>query len=193
MLKLVLCVLLCTAFGLAQAQENPNEQGATGLGEDSLPSLEDKAREKNTYFLALERGGQQAHPFLSGTIPTGFFHQDPLRYRLQLEGIGPDYIVARETQIPLSRIASVVIQYERPLIRQAATYFPIAGLGYFLLDMVNPLFSNQEAFSPSRGTFITSGALVLGGLAMNLFKKRRIRLNERRYLKSIPEYFKKKV
>ncbi|GAB4402733.1 MAG: hypothetical protein OHK0053_26930 [Microscillaceae bacterium] len=190
MLKLVLCVLLCTAFGLAQAQENPNEQGATGLGEDSLPSLEDKAREKKTYFLALEKGGSNKRiRFYQGQSLQVFFHKDPVRYRLQLEGIGPDYIVARETQIPLSRISSVFIQYERPLIRQAATYLPVAGLGYFLLDMVNPLFSNQEAFSPSRGTFITSGALVLGGLALNLFKKRRIRLNERRYLKTIPEYF----
>jgi hypothetical protein len=141
----------------------------------------------NLRFLALEKQGRiKRVRFYIGDEIHIKLKGDHTKYSPIITALGKDYVETFGTKIPLKEIQSITVFKDDWLVHQGSYFLPIAGAGYFVMDMVNPLFSgnsNREAFSIDRRTVITSSVLMLTGFALNLFKKRTFRLHERRYLK----------
>lgn len=180
LLVLTYCFMMVSSFSIF-AQEEP-------LPLDSL--MFSKPMLKNR-FLCLEKGGViKRVKYKTGDRINFYLKNDPSRtlYRPFIQGITPTGFVSYNTEIKLDQIGSVVIFNDHWFVDQGSVYFPIAGAGYFLMDMVNPLFSKNEAFVISKPAILTSSVLILGGLALKLFKKKKHQLNQRKYLKIIDKY-----
>ncbi|MDX2301758.1 MAG: hypothetical protein NW226_03115 [Microscillaceae bacterium] len=165
------------------AQET-DEQIATPQSEDTLTTKTLDSLDSKSRFLALEKGGKiKRVRFYEGERLYFRLKDDQMRYKPVIEEIGKDYIKVNNTALHLNEIASVTLYPERRLIRLMSQFLVIAGTGYFLIDMVN------HSFSTTRESAIVSSSLASTGLALSLtLKPRKIRLNNKRYLKTIQKF-----
>ncbi|MEO1654450.1 MAG: hypothetical protein AAFU64_12965 [Bacteroidota bacterium] len=162
------------------AQET-GEQGADTKSEDPLESSFQDSTFRPIRFLALEKGGNVKRiRFFIGDEIHFRLREDPYKYSPIIQDIGEKYITINNTNLALREIESVTIHHNRRWGRLFFKFFLYAGVGYFLIDMVN------NSFRPTRETSIISSSLAAPGLALSLtFRPRRIKLNKNRYLKTI--------
>lgn len=177
-----LFLFFCGISTVALGQDSGVDIGKKDSLQDTRPTIEEmlKKREGNR-FLALEKQGKVKRiRYYVGSKIEFKLKSDPTLYRTSIEAIKDSAVVIHETTIPLSQFSSVYIHPKRPLSRILSTFFMVAGIGYFALDTVN------NEFSPTGGTFMTSGVFIAPSLALLLtLKKRRIKLNKQNFLKTI--------
>lgn len=178
-------------FSISQwcfAQESEQQAGKTT--EDSLieQSISNNKIIRNR-FLALEKsGGKKRIRFYEGSEIVFKLKGDKAPYRATIERVKDSSLVILGTEIQLKDISAVVFYKNNGLLNSATQLLPVAGIGYFLMDMINPVFSNREAFVVTKPTVTTSATLILGGLFLKIFKKRTIRLNQKRYLITLAKF-----
>lgn len=178
----ICCLLVLYSFQKIRAQET-EEQIATSQDEDTLTFTIDSLQYKSR-FLALEKGGKVKRiRFYEGQRLHFRLKNDPFKYKPVIQEIGKDYIKVNDTALDLDEISSVTLYPKRRFIGLLSKFFLYAGVGYFLIDMVN------HSFEPTRETAIVSSSLIGPGLALALtLKPRNVRLNEKRYLKTIQKF-----
>lgn len=174
------CCLLLITSTLVLAQET-GEQGADAETDGALREQNKDTTFKTTRFLALEKGGNVKRiRFFIGDEIHFRLREDPYKYSPIIQDIGEKYITINNTNLALQEIESVTIYRKRRWGRIFSKLFLYAGVGYFLIDMVN------NSFKPTKETSIISSSLAAPGLALSLtFRPRRIKLNKNRYLKTI--------
>ncbi len=154
------------------------------LGDSILTNYAFKQR-----LLAFEKGGRVKRLYYKvGDRINFYLKNDKTLYRPFIQGILPTSFVSYQTQVPLEEVATIVIYRDSWFINQGSFYLPMAGVGYFLMDMINPIFSKNEAFVFSKPALLTSSILVLSGFSLHLFKKRKHHLGKRKYLKIIDRF-----
>jgi hypothetical protein len=184
-IRAYLSLVCCILFSLNHCFAQVNQQGADTGKKDSLsselPTILDLMKKSPPHYLTLEKNGAVKRiRFYVGNKIEFTLKDDVNRYHPRIGGIGDSSVMIYDTPIPLSRFESVYIRPERPFIRILSGFLIGAGIGYLALDAVN------NSFSPNRETIIVSTSFVVpGALLMFLIKKRRIKLNENRYLKTI--------
>jgi hypothetical protein len=177
-------------FGIAslpiQAQ-TPSAQSA----EDSIQLLEPtkSLEDLQPRFLALEKSGYRKR--------LRFYIGDEFHFKLKGEkliqkgtitDIQSKGIFINGLEVPLTEISAVILYKDSPFLAQARTYLPLAGLGYFLLDAINPVIVGRESLKIRTGATLIGSGFTLSGLLLHLLKKRTIKLNKRKYLKTILDY-----
>ncbi len=182
MYLIVRCLFFCFIPQAVWGQDSGADSGKKDSLQDRRPTIEEMLKKnEGNRFLALEKLGKvkRIRYYVGSTIEFKL-KGDPNLYRTPIEAIKDSSVVIYETIIPLSQFSSIYIRPKRPFSRILSTFFMIAGVGYFALDTVN------NEFSPTGGTLMTSGALVVPSLALLLtLKKRRIKLNNQNFLKTI--------
>ncbi len=140
-------------------------------------------------LLTLEKGGKVKRLYYKvGDRINFYLKNDETLYRPFIQEILPSSFVTYQTEVPFEQVATWVIYNDSWLVNQGSVYLPLAGIGYFLMDMINPIFSQNEAFVFSKPTLLTSSMLVLSGLTLQLFKKRKHHLGKRKHLKAIDKF-----
>lgn len=173
---------LVMGVGASLAQ---SEGGAgTLLSDSTLEGFTLKQR-----LLAFEKGGRVKRIYYKvGDRINFYLKNDETLYRPFIQKILPASFITYQTQVPLEQVSAIVIYRDSWFVNQGSVYLPMAGVGYFLMDMINPIFSQNEAFVFSKPTLFTSSILILGGLSLQLLKKRKHQLGNRKYLKIIDRY-----
>ncbi len=177
-----LCLLSCCISMVALGQDSGADVGKKDSLNDTRPTIEEMLKNRQgTRFLALEKQGKVKRiRYYTGSTIEFKLKDDANLYRTAIEAVKDSAVVIHETVIPLSKFSSIYIRPKRPFTRVLSTFFMIAGVGYFTLDTVN------NEFSPTGGTLMTSGALIVPSLALLLtLKKQRIKLNKQNFLKTI--------
>ncbi|MCU0445528.1 MAG: hypothetical protein MUE85_11480 [Microscillaceae bacterium] len=170
---------------LAQGTPVESATDSAQLREPTLPSLNDR----RIRFLALEKSGFRKR--------MRFYIGDEFHFKLKGEkliqkgtitNIETKSIFINGVEVQLAEIQAVVLYKDSYFLAQARTYLPLAGLAYFMMDTFNPVIVGRENLKVRAGATLIGSGLTLGGLLLNLLKKRTIRLNQRKYLKTIVDY-----
>lgn len=136
------------------------------------------SKSQDSRILVLEKQSGIYNPlkFRAGDNFTFRMNALKTKYKATLSHIGQNEITVFGTDIPLSAISWIQIDNPHWLVQQGSIYFPVASVGYFAMDMVNPIFSGEESFQFSQQTLITSSAFMLTGIILYLLKKKRYRI-----------------
>ena len=185
-LLLTFCLVM-VSVDLLIAQENQSEDPKNQPNQQDLPSIYDSvfvasSDQKAVRFLALEKGGRKKRiKFFVGEEITIKLIDDKKKYKVTIQDIKEDVIVVKDTELNIKEIRSITMDNSKnntPLLQTATTYLPIAGLGYILLDVI-------DFAALATSTVLIGGTLFVGGLLLNLLKKRKFRLGKKRYLKTV--------
>jgi hypothetical protein len=177
--------ILCAQVEEEQAVETPGQR---------IRNPEDTFRIEKPdyaeYFLALEKPG-----FVKRLR---FYETERLDFKLKKEShwqksllvdIRKDYFVSDDfARIYFEDIKSVRIRRDSWFLNQGSILLPIAGLGYFLMDTLNPAnrFEGEPVITNRNITL--SGSLLMGGLLCQIFKTQRYRMGKWKYLKAIQKF-----
>ena len=113
------------------------------------------------------------------------------RFKTKIEGVSKTQLGILGGSIPLASIDKIYVRNPGWFIHQGAAILPIAGLGYFALDMLNPAIDDNPGSKPftiHREAVIISGSLLLTGIILKFFKKRVFKINKRRVLKPMIKF-----
>ncbi len=169
------CLLLaCTTY----AQITP-ESPAGGKEDENL-----KEPVNATYFLSVEKPGRiKRMRFYVGEPITVTFKGSKERQTCTITKIKKDTLELSNAVVPLDKIAKITLYKKGKWRDMASLYLPVAGLLYFVGDMVNPMFSGRDGFQVKPGSVIVPGVLIGTGLIIKAFSKRTLKMNKNRYLK----------
>jgi len=103
-----------------------------------------------------------------------------------IQAIGDNFIVLRDRPFPISQI-TVVWKYDKksscmPLLSQAASKLPLAGIGYALMDL-NQVLGGSAPFSWR--PMIVSAALFATGVGIRISFNYKHKISKRKWLKII--------
>lgn len=142
------------------------------------------SKSKDSRILILEKktGIYKPLKFRAGDNFTFRINAIRKKYKATLSHIGKNEITVFGTDVPLSAVSWIEVDNTHWLVQQGSIYFPVASVGYFAMDMVNPIFSGEQSFQFSRQTLITSSAFMLTGIILYLLKKKRYRIYKGLYL-----------
>lgn len=174
---------LCFSYSL-QAQKTPENSSGS---QDSEKSLENPINA--TYFLSLEKPGRiKRVRFYVGDELTIKFKGSKKRVKHTITKIKKDTLELSNEVVDLQKIEKITLYSENGLLKAGAKYLPIAGLLFFLGDMINPVFSGKDPFQIRPGSIIFPGILIGSGLILKVFEKRTLKLNKNRYLKILEKF-----
>lgn len=114
-----------------------------------------------------------------------------VRYKGKIQGVGKDELFILGNGIPFKNIDKIIVRNPSWFVHAGSLLFPIAGLGYFAMDMINPALDDSPGtrpFTVHREALFISGTLVLSGIILRFFKKRVYRMNKRRILRSLIKF-----
>lgn len=113
------------------------------------------------------------------------------RYRTKIQSIGKEDIGVLGTSIPFGNIDKVIVRNPSWFVHAGSVLFPVAGIGYFAMDMLNPALDDNagtKPFTVHREAVIISGSLVLTGLILQFIKRKVFKINKRRVLRSMIKF-----
>lgn len=113
------------------------------------------------------------------------------RFQTKIEGVSKTQLGILGGSIPLANIDKVYVRNPGWFIHSGSAILPIAGLGYFALDMLNPAIDDNPGSKPftiHREAVIISGSLILTGIILRFFKTRVFKINKRRVLKPMIKF-----
>jgi hypothetical protein len=183
--------VIIIVLGLASLQiqaQIPSAQSAEDSSQLTEPPVKN-LQDLQPRFLALEKSGYRKR--------LRFYIGDEFHFKLKGErliqrgtitDIQAQGIFINGLEVRLTEIVAVILHKDHPLLAQARTYLPLAGVGYFLLDAINPVIVGRESLKIRTGATLIGSGLTLGGLLLHLLKKRTIKLNKRKYLKTILDH-----
>lgn len=183
-LLIILQLIFLSYFIPLSAQEKTTEQEAGGQSQDTLLSITELLQKNSPVFLSLEKPGKikRLRYYVGQTLEFGL-KGDPAKYKDVIQAIDTNSITVRETEIPLDQIDYVVMHRDKHFLRTLRKFFFIGGVGYVLIDLFN------NPFPPPAETAVVSTSFVIPGIFLIFFiKKRKLKLNGKRYLKTIHHY-----
>ncbi len=195
--RALFCLKFCFYFGLGFAYLGSTSvlraQASDGQESNSLhPQNPENQLEESInreWFLALEKSGAiKRIRFYTGDEIHLQLVGDKTEYSPTITKIEENAIFSYGARIPLEDIRVVVIHRDEWFLKQGSIYLPLAGVGYFLMDLMNPIFSEEQEVNISGSTILTSSAFILGGVILHFLKKRKHRLGNRKYLRTLVKF-----
>lgn len=141
--------------------------------------------EKYNFYLALDKPGvvKRLRYFPGDELQ---FFMDGDRWRGEILQVRLDTIVVAEVGlVPIRDIEAVIVPTRSWLVRQGSLVFPVVGIGYFLMDTLNPYNLQDNNDRITHQNVILSGSFVALGAVLQVFKKRKYKINQRHLLKTI--------
>lgn len=143
------------------------------------------ALEKEKFFLALDKPGvvKRVRYYVGDEI---IFYMGGDRWQEEIVGIKKDTIVVTQAgKVAIKNIEAVVVPSRSWFLNQGAFVFPVAGVGYFLMDTLNPrnYENGNDRITPENVTI--SSSLVGAGILCRIFRKKKYKINQRHLLKTI--------
>lgn len=178
-----------------QAQEQGVETRKDSTSKVDENGKKPKKEIKGPRFLALDIhrrfGKVKRLRFYRGNKFTFKLKGSNERFQTQIEHVGKTHLGILGGSIPLDNIDKIIVRNPSWFIHSGAALFPIAGIGYFALDMINPALDDNpgsEPFTVHREAVIISGTLLLTGIIFKFLKKRVFKINKRRILRPMIKF-----
>ncbi|HAS45187.1 MAG TPA: hypothetical protein DCS93_32185 [Microscillaceae bacterium] len=189
---LFLIGLLCTQTLLAQEQGVETRRDSTKT--DTAATKQNKEI-TGPRFLALDVhrrfGKVRRFRFYRGNSFEFKVKGSKERFETKIESVGKTQLGILGGNLPLENIDKVYVRNPGWFIHSGSVLLPIAGLGYFALDMLNPAVDDNpgsKPFTVHREAVIISGSLILTGIILRFFKKRVFKINKRRILRPMIKF-----
>lgn len=144
-----------------------------------------EALEKEKFFLALDKPGmvKRIRYYVGDEI---VFYMGGDRWKTEILSIKSDTIIVTEAgKVPVKNIEAVVVPSRSWFLRQGAFVFPVAGVGYFLMDTLNPRNYENGNDRITAENITISSSLVGAGILCRIFRKKKYKINKRHLLKTI--------
>ncbi|NIK74491.1 hypothetical protein FHS56_002016 [Thermonema lapsum] len=141
--------------------------------------------EKEKFFLALDKPGmvKRIRYYVGDEIA---FYMGGDRWNAEILGIKNDTIIVTEAgKVPIKQIEAVVVPSRSWFLHQGAFVFPVAGVGYFLMDTLNPRNYENGNDRITAENITISSSLVGAGILCRVFRKKKYKINKRHLLKTI--------
>lgn len=113
------------------------------------------------------------------------------KYKANIQDVRTDEIGILGGSIPFKNIDKIIVRNPNWFVHAGSVLFPVAGIGYFAMDMINPALDDQSGTKPftiHREAVIISSTLVLSGIILRFFKRRIYKINKRRILRSMIKF-----
>ncbi|EAY28598.1 hypothetical protein M23134_04445 [Microscilla marina ATCC 23134] len=113
------------------------------------------------------------------------------RYKGKILGVGENELFILGNSIPFANIDKIIVRNPSRFLYAGSLLLPVAGIGYFAMDMINPALDDSPGtrpFTVHREALFISGSLILSGIILHLLKKRVYRMNKRRMLRSLVQF-----
>lgn len=113
------------------------------------------------------------------------------RLKTEIESVSETDLGILGGTVPLKNIDKIIVTNPSWFVHAGSVLFPIAGLGYFTMDMLNPAIDDQpdtKPFTIHREAIIISGSLILTGIILRFLKKRVFKINNRRVLRPLIKF-----
>ncbi|WP_299460707.1 hypothetical protein [uncultured Microscilla sp.] len=113
------------------------------------------------------------------------------RYKGKILGVGENELFILGNSIPFANIDKIIVRNPSRFLYAGSLLLPVAGIGYFAMDMINPALDDSpktRPFTVHREALFISGSLILSGIILHLLKKRVYRMSKRRMLRSLVQF-----
>lgn len=113
------------------------------------------------------------------------------KYRTKIQSVGKEDVGVLGTGIPFRNIDKVIVRNPSWFVHAGSVLFPVAGIGYFAMDMLNPALDDNagtKPFTVHREAVIISSSLILTGIILRFFKRKVFKINKRRVLRSMIKF-----
>lgn len=186
-------------FGLSihilAAQEQKVETKKDSIEQNHTTREKKKQEDNAPRYMALDvhrrLGGVKRLRFYRGNDLEFSLKGSKVRYKGKIQGVGKDELIILGNRIPFKNIDKIVVRNPSWFVHAGSVLFPVAGFGYFAMDMINPALDDSPGTRPftiHREALFISGTLILSGIILHFFKKRIYRINKRRILRSLIKF-----
>ncbi len=131
-------------------------------------------------YLALEKKGRiNKIKIYPGEYIRLRFSGEKRFYQRKIIDFADPYIILTDSRINIKAIAEIDItskQKKPPLLDGLGQYLPIAGAGYFAVDMVNRTIVNGQSLSIDQKVLTSSLVMIGAGLLFRRIGKKRFKI-----------------
>lgn len=182
-LNCLLCLGLILPLSLPGQVRQKDVSGA-GVVFDSLAPSQRISPYVSQKYLVLDKPGKVKRlRFPVGSQLTFQIKEDRTVYTDEITAVDDSSFTISGIRVRIGDVDRIIVRRKNGFVGQVSKKLIQAGVLYFLLDNLNPIFLGRRELSVSQGSWIVGAAFVGPGLLLKLFQRKIYRIGKRRCLR----------
>ncbi|OEJ99653.1 hypothetical protein BFP71_08765 [Roseivirga misakiensis] len=138
-----------------------------------------------SYMVVRKKGGSRRYEYRPGNYLVYLQKGNTQFFRDRITEFADSTIVLENNILRLNQIETIDVSNafsnRSRLLRGVEEVLPVAGVGYFALDIFNDSVIDGNRLSLDEGVTVTSGALVLSGFMLKWMRRKKVDLTNPKF------------